>query len=71
MTVLTTWDVFTVGAIGGLAAIGGLILTIVLALVLYALAARLYDAVEHRRVLRHGRRQLAAITTPDDFKDQP
>ncbi|WND34000.1 hypothetical protein RI578_06690 [Streptomyces sp. BB1-1-1] len=75
MAVLTTWQVFTVGAIGGLAAIGGLILAIVLALVLYALVARAYDAAadhrQKRRTLRAGRRQLATITTPDDLKDRP
>lgn len=75
MTVLTTWDVAIVGAIGGLAAIGGLILAVVLGLVLYALAARVYDAAadrrDRRRALRDGRRRLAAITTPDDLKDQP
>lgn len=71
MTVLTTWQVYAIGVIGGLSAVAGLILFALLLLALYALIARAHDALANRRTLRKGRRQLAAITSPDDLKDRP
>jgi hypothetical protein len=73
MAALTTWEVFAVGFLGGLAATVGLALFVLLALALYAVAARLHEALagrrERRHALRDGRRQLASLTTIDDFKD--
>ncbi|MET9158253.1 hypothetical protein ABZX56_11035 [Streptomyces parvulus] len=75
MAALSPWQIFTVGAIGGMAGFVGLVLAVLLGLGLYAAVARLYDALaahcEQRRALRDGRRRLASVTTPDDLKDRP
>ncbi|MFD4343448.1 hypothetical protein ACFWQ6_00960 [Streptomyces coelicoflavus] len=69
MAVLTNWQIFTIGLLGGLAAIVGLILTALLALALYALVARIHEYAATRRALRAGRRRLATFHTIDDLKE--
>ncbi len=69
MAVLTSWQIFTIGVVGGLAAIVGLVLTVLLALALYALVARIHEHTAARRALRAGRRRLSTFHTIDDLKE--
>ncbi|MEU7403836.1 hypothetical protein [Streptomyces sp. NPDC044948] len=73
MAVLTNWQIFTIGLLGGVAALVGLVLTLFLALALYAMAARIHDVLDGRRTrraaLRAGRRRLSTFHTIDDLKE--
>lgn len=72
---MTPLQVFTIAALGGLAALAGIVLMIALALGLFALIARIYDAhtayTERRRTLAEARRQLDALPTTHHPKEKP
>lgn len=69
MAVLTSWQIFTIGLVGGLSAAVGLFLIALLALALYALVARIHECAAARRALRAGRRRLSTFHTIDDLKE--
>ncbi|MEU9654419.1 hypothetical protein AB0E00_36760 [Streptomyces sp. NPDC048110] len=68
---MTPTQVFTVGALGGLAALVGLVLFVTLAVGLYLLVARLIDAAEEHQEQRRRRRDsdtcqaILALPTTD------
>ncbi|GGZ80393.1 hypothetical protein ACFOOM_07690 [Streptomyces echinoruber] len=57
---MTPLQTFTVAALGGLAALLGLVLTIALVVGIYLLASRIYEAIEDLRLRREQQRELAA-----------
>lgn len=68
---MTPTQVFTVAALGGLAALVGLVLVVALAVGLYLLVARLMDAAEEHQEQRRRRRDsdicqaILALPTTD------
>jgi hypothetical protein len=73
MATITTWQIFTVGFLGGLAAVFGGIAFVALSFAAYQASARLHHALEERRARREDLKTCRAIealgTTTEPSQD--